>query len=352
MARIGRIWAGRIFGTNTGNASAVFDSDEDHVTGTIRFNDDSLGPIAYDVEGEFDGANLKLSGEAKDPPQGVEFGTVAIDGHLHPDGTLRGEWQSTLGTGGNFVFHPHDSQVPAGGSKLPEQLYSANRTIGAVRLYAADLPQLVEALMRDMPGSRVIVTCRHGLDEASYYWSDFQARAEAERTFRYLKLSIQAPDADGLSRQVIVELDAFGANTVRAQGVQESWVIGKAESLVRFLSRNQVSTITGYRRFGSIPGLLIALIVIAMLPDMTFPSRLVFIAAGVIAWLAFAYVHSRLIPNALISVQEKQPGMLSKIALPILSWLGGIVAATLTAVLGKVLEDGLPNLAAKLGAIL
>jgi hypothetical protein len=43
MAKIGRLWAGKLFGTNTGNLSAELDSTDSTVKGIIRLLDDHWG---------------------------------------------------------------------------------------------------------------------------------------------------------------------------------------------------------------------------------------------------------------------------------------------------------------------
>ena len=53
-------------------------------------------------------------------------------------------------------------------------------------------------------------------------------------TLRYLKLLIQEPEAYGINRLAVVELNAAGANEVRVQGVQESWLWGKQSPWPRY----------------------------------------------------------------------------------------------------------------------
>ena len=43
MATIGRLWAGRVFGTNTGNLFVELETTADELRGTLRFMDNLLG---------------------------------------------------------------------------------------------------------------------------------------------------------------------------------------------------------------------------------------------------------------------------------------------------------------------
>jgi hypothetical protein len=133
-------------------------------------------PFVYGVTGTFDGSVVDLKGEAIQQPEGMTAGEVTIKGALQPDGNLRGEWSSTLGTGGTFVLFPHDvpSQNQATPGALPEQLYTAVRTIGAVRLYADDVRELITFIKRDFSQGRVIVTFRERGNESTKYADDFE----------------------------------------------------------------------------------------------------------------------------------------------------------------------------------
>jgi hypothetical protein len=84
-------------------------------------------------------------------------------------------------------------------------------------------------------GSRVVVTYYDRGNEISKYANEFMDDPSKPDELRYLKLVIQEPEAYGINRFVSVELTADGANEIRIQGVQESWVRGKAETVASFL---------------------------------------------------------------------------------------------------------------------
>jgi hypothetical protein len=124
MAAIGRTWAGRVFGTNTGNLSVEFKAaaEEDQLEGTLRFLDEQFGICVYELKGEFDGRTLSFRGVPVQSAEGVEVTPIQAKGELNPEGYIRGTWSSESGTGGNFIIHPHDSasQPKHANRDLPE----------------------------------------------------------------------------------------------------------------------------------------------------------------------------------------------------------------------------------------
>jgi hypothetical protein len=53
MSAIGKLWAGQVFGTNTGNLFVEFVSDVgDQLKGVLRFMDQRFGLVLYDIEFE------------------------------------------------------------------------------------------------------------------------------------------------------------------------------------------------------------------------------------------------------------------------------------------------------------
>lgn len=124
MATIGRLWAGRVYGTNTGNLFAEFDTAADgRVTGTIRLMDAQFGLTVFSVLGSFDGT-LRLRGEPTQVQPGVNADAIEVTATLTPEGNLRGQWSSSLGTAGTFEAYPHDIPPPdqraTGTAAVPE----------------------------------------------------------------------------------------------------------------------------------------------------------------------------------------------------------------------------------------
>ena len=67
---LSRLWAGRVFGTHTGNLFVKLQRQENALSGTLRFAQDGAGVIVYHVSGSFDGARLTLTSVvATQPPE-------------------------------------------------------------------------------------------------------------------------------------------------------------------------------------------------------------------------------------------------------------------------------------------
>jgi hypothetical protein len=149
---IGKLWAGKVYGTNTGNLFAEFNSLDGKINGVLRVSDDRFGVSA----GTFDGTSINFNGTPSQAPEGVETGRLLVQGALTPEGQLRGQWSSTIGTGGTFVLLPHDiaaKQEPLPGQP-PERMHSVSRTVGAIRLYAEDVRELIAFVARDFTQGR------------------------------------------------------------------------------------------------------------------------------------------------------------------------------------------------------
>ena len=107
MSEIGRLWAGRVFGTNTGNLFVELDQTEAGVSGTLRLLDTLYGLSIYEITGSIDGSTLEFEGEPKQVAPGVETGRFVAKATLTPQGHFRGQWQTSIGTAGTFELYPH-----------------------------------------------------------------------------------------------------------------------------------------------------------------------------------------------------------------------------------------------------
>src|SRR5574341_434523 len=162
MAELGKLWAGRVYGTNTGNLFIEFERVEaPHVSGTLRFMDTVFGLAVYSIEGTFDEA-LKITGKPTQGGQGIQLGELTAEARLTSHGNLRGTWTSSLGTGGTFEAFPHDAAPSRVQSRdaptIPEQLYTKNVALGSIRLFAEDVRQLLTYIRQDFLTGRPIVT--------------------------------------------------------------------------------------------------------------------------------------------------------------------------------------------------
>jgi hypothetical protein len=343
MSRIGRLWAGRLFGTNTGNLFAEFESSDGQLSGTVRLLDDRLGPIVYSVTGNFDGNSLEFTAENIQSGEGVLVGGIGAKALLTPEGHLRGEWSSTIGTGGTFVLFPHDVS-PHRTSIVPapvQQLHTARRSLGALRLFSEDIIELIDFLRTDFSEGRVIITYRERKTEISVFADDFANLAQRLGELRYLKLFIREPEAHGINRLAIVELNAEGTNDILVQGTQESWVVGKAEALSAHLTRYQRTLSTTFRKFGlNINGLLFVITLI-LLPDLSIPRPVVFVSLMLFAAWIVVRLHSKYIPNASIYLSAMRPSWYERAWPQFLSWLIAASAAIFAAIVYGLLKGEL-----------
>jgi hypothetical protein len=128
------------------------------------------------------------------------------------------------------------TEVPAAsGALVPEQLNTATRSVGTVRLYADDIRNLVNEISRDFTQNRVVITYPDKGSQKNIYSDQFEAALQNLPEIRYLKLSIQEPELYGINRMAMIELSAWGENMITVQSVQESWAIGKAEALSKYV---------------------------------------------------------------------------------------------------------------------
>ena len=302
-----QLWAGRMYGTNTGNVFVELQTDNDKVAGLLRVNDEGLGVFVYGVAGTFADGKLQLEGAPKDPPEGAQLGNLKVDGALTSEGSIRGTWETTLGTGGAFVLHPHgaaDPKRPA--SELPERMHTVTRPIGAIRLYPDDFKGLVDTLKQDFD-ARPVVTYRENGVQVMRWASEVLADIGKLGDHRYIQIAVQQPEAYGINRAATVELNADGANELRVQGVSQTWVLGKAEALSAALRLHERTLQTMLSRYGLSVYMIIFFASFAFMPELPRWSRVLFLLAAVALLILAQYVHRRLVPLAMVHLSARQP---------------------------------------------
>ena len=94
------------------------------------------------------------------------------------------------------------------------------------------------------------MTFRERGNEISKYADAFENDITRLGDLRYLKLQIQEPEAYGINRLAIIELNAMSTNDIRVQGIQESWVIGKAEVLAAFVREREKVLSSTFKKYG------------------------------------------------------------------------------------------------------
>lgn len=328
MANIGKLWAGRVFGTNTGKLFIEFTETEPTIKGLLRFMDDNFGLTVYEISATY-ADKLKITGTPKQAAENVSVGDLTAEAELTPQGNLRGKWETSIGTGGTFDAYPHDiasSDSANNPSNLPEQIHLKHIELGYIRLFAEDIQQLFLQIKQDFSAGRLIVTYNAHGSEITKYAEDFLRDAANLQNLAYLKVNIQEPDVHGINRVIVIELRARGSNDIRVQGVQESWVMGAAERLASFLRRYESTPITAYKKFGLYPNQLIFLAMLVAMPSIdSVWHRAVFVFLVVIFLSILSWFHTRYIPNAYINMAQKKPNWVARYWPRILSWVMGIV---------------------------
>jgi hypothetical protein len=181
-------------------------------------------------------------------------------------------------------------------------------------------------------------------NEKNVYSGDFAAILAQLPEQRYLKLSVQEPDLYGINRSAIVELNATGENVVRVQGVQESWVIGKAQTLHDHVQSFQKKLATQFRRFGLNVNVIISLVALAALPGLAgFWRRLAFVLSVALTQFGIGFFHQRYVPNFILYPVKRKTTLLGKIGPGVVSWgitiLGGVVVLIIYGLLKGELEN-------------
>lgn len=316
------LWAGRMWGTNTGNVFLKLETaDSGQFTGLLRVNDEGVGIAIWDVAGTFADGKLELQGTPKVPPEDEPPVTLKASGALTAEGSIRGTWETTLGTGGTFILHPHNA--PSSQPKqndLPERVHTVTRQLGAIRLYPDDFRALLETLQQDFE-ARPVVTYREGGVQVSRWANEVLADLGKLGDHRYVQISVQQPEAYGINRAATVELNAQTTNEVRVQGVSQTWVLGKAEALSTALRRHERKFQTMLSRHGLSAYMIIFYAAFAFMPELPLYSRLAFLAAAITLLIAAQYVQRRLVPIALVHLSARRPSAWERAWPSILSFL-------------------------------
>lgn len=333
MANLGKLWAGRAFGTNTGNLAITFEKDGEELEGIVRFHDDQYGLVTYEVHGTYTDEVI-LTGNVITESEEVEYGELSVKAALTPEGSLKGEWSTSIGSGGPFIAHPHG--VGAANSEKTdlgiEQFYTQAYTLGALRLAKDDVISLMEAVRKDFNAeAKLIVTYRSGGAEVTQHGKDFIAQMGGHKNLAYLKVFMQEPDEFGVNKFAYAELAEHGFNRVVAQGVREIWVEGKAQTLRSELAKNEKSLATNFKRFGlnlNQLALFMMIVVMTYVPEFWMKILIGILVFGLIKLVG--WLHMAFIPYAHICLTDVKDTWATRWGASILSW----VSALTTTVIG------------------
>ena len=337
MTKLTRLWAGNVYGTSTGNLFLTLDENEGRVTGVARHNDPLFGLTVFDVVGEF-GETLTLTGTPTQIPQNVTVGSVEMKARITPEGTLTGEWSTDEGSAGTFVAYPHTgASLPIASTSAisaPEQLCTASKLIGAVRIYGDGLWQIAERISRDMPDARMTCTYSVAGNEITRYVDEMKIHASEIPNLLQVRLMTQSPDAHGINKVISLDLSSTTGSTVMVQGTSEAWVRGNAENIADYMKQYEQRFVTYLKRYGVSLNQLIFMLMLVMLPAIdslwmraAFTAAIFFVLAGVY------WIHGKVVPNALVQLRENRPNAFARAWPTILSWLIAITAPVLSAIL-------------------
>ncbi len=332
---IAKRWAGRAFGTNTGNVFITLEGDDSALTGTLRMNEPGVAIAIYAVQGSFEGASLKLSGQPQVEIEGLEFGALTVVGKMDGKGEIRGDWETTVGSAGTFVLFPHGDGEQSDEAQRIEQFHVARHHFGAIEINRSQFTEIAESIRNDFP--TVIVTVVAGTEQARYLDDFKQLQFSADRA-EIIKIFAQKPDWFGANNVVSVEFGP-GANTAMTQGANEAWVLGRLETLKRDLKRYERSYVTNIKRWGVGVNQVLLLGGIVVLPSLsTLRDRAVLMGAVLALIVAVNWLHSRYVPFAAIYLGEKKTGMLGRIWPSFTSWAIGIIATILATIVAAYLQ--------------
>lgn len=336
---LGRLWAGKAFGTSTGNLFVKFDGQDSALKGTLHHNESGSGIIVYDVTGSFDGSRLSIDGTTQTRIEGVNFGRLKVTASLQPTGNLDGEWETDIGSAGTFVLYPHDrSPTAESGAQMPDQIHTARHNFGPIVVDRDQIVFLADEIQRDFPKSRVIVTFATGTTQ-SRYLEDFKRSSIGSGRADQVTLFVREMDTSGIDKSITVE---FGqtVNWVMSQGASESWTLGELEKLKREIKKFE--RMYAAKKFGVGINQIMLVCTVVFLPSLPNLRDRTILMGSVLA-LAYSvnWLHIRYLPHAEINLSKRMDGWLSRLLPSAASWLIGIAATVIATLLGAYLKGWL-----------
>ena len=336
-----RNWAGRIYGTNTGNASLQVKKSNGNFVGSLRFLDSAYGLAIYDVTLSLVGEDIEITGLPTDQSTAEVLSKLNATGRLNSHGEIEGQWETELGTGGMFRFFPHNTPEKELGSEISEteQLFTKRIPLSPIQISKQNLVDLGRSMEKDFLGSKVIVTVDQSTRHASVL-SDFENREHAVSTAESVILFVQLPETGGLNRVLNI---VFGSNEnfILAQSVDASRAIGLAEKYRDEVRKFERVNWLRFEKFGVGLNQILLLAMIVFLPERQF-ERAFYVAGFVLVILSFSWAHKKYIPNAAIELSPSSSSAFGVLSARFLSWLFAIIATSvatlLTAKLSAILD--------------
>jgi hypothetical protein len=340
---IGNKWAGKLYGTNTGNLYVTLEGDDDALRGRIHLNDPVFGLVVYAVNGTSDGQGLSLQGEPEKPIEGVELGKLEAKALLNSRGELEGEWTTSIGSAGTFVLFPHDriSEQEEEGDARQEQLHTARHNFGAVAVDREQITALAEEVQGDFKQTQVVVTVLAGT-EKSRLLDDFKNASFKDERATVFKIFARERQTSGIDRIVVIE---FGpeVNFAMTQGADEAWVLGMLEKLKKSVESLERKYATSFKKFGFGINQLLFVGAIVYLPSLTSLGVRTALMVGVLGIIGFVtWVHRRYLPFAALFLGNKPKGFVAKSFPSAMSWIIAVTSAVAATLLATYLQGLLP----------
>lgn len=325
MTQLGKLWAGNLYGTNTGKLFVSIEVIKNKVTGKLRLNDDLYGIAVYSLKGNFDGLKLTMSGSPEEGREGTELSNINVDCVVTPEGKLKGEWESEVGTAGTFVLFPHsgsDTQKEVSTPKAPEQLYVSSKPLGSISISFEEIEKLIKNVTENFDHKNPIITYKADGIERSQYWEDFVLRRDEIGELKYFKLFIQEQEENGINKQILIELNSDGENLLRVQSSKEMWVLGKVKKLSSLLKKHERIFSTIFKKWGLAINQIIILIMLILIPEFrSINDRAIFVFALTGISIIYFLIQFKLIPNAKIYISSAPPNFFTR------SWQGVLYLA-------------------------
>lgn len=335
---LGRLWAGRVAGTNTGNLFVRFEGEDNALKGTLHFNEQGVGLVVYKLSGSFDGSRLVLGGTTQTQIPNVAFGSLKATATLQSNGNLFGEWETSIGSAGTFILFPHDLP-PTVGVPLPDQIHTARHNFRPIEIGREQIIALADDVQRGFIKGRVVVTLLAGTEQ-SRFLEDFRKLKINVSRAQLVKLFVREPDESGIDRSITIE---FGpaVNWAMVQGVSESWALGELERLKREI--RSFERFFSSQQFGALFTQFMLVCTLIFLPSLASLTQRAILMFGVLGLMfSINRLNARYLTHATIYLGKRKEGWLARFLPSAFTWLTGIIGAVIATLLGAYLKGALP----------
>lgn len=331
-------WAGKVWGTNVGNVFVTLDGEDHALTGTLRMNEQGIGIAIYSITGSFINTEFKMKGLPQAEIEGIVFGELTVLGKMNSKGEIHGDWSAVIGSAGTFVLFPHMGGEQTENIQQVEQFHTARHNFGAIEIDREQITNIAESINSNFPS--VVITVVAGTEQ-SRYLDDFKNLQFSSVKAEIVKIFASKPDGTGANQVVSIE---FGpqVNSAMTQGANEAWVLGQLETLKRDLKQYEQTHITSLKKWGLNINQILLLGAIVVLPSLSgLVDRIVLMGSVLFLNIGVNWLHSRYIPFSAIYLGKKRRGLLGRVWPSFASWVIGIMATVIAALVGAYLQGWL-----------